>query len=156
LSGSTAWHNSTRSRFYLTSPKPVEGEQPDSDLRVLQFLKNNYGRLGDSIVLRYRNGVFVPEPSTSFDQAVREQRIEEVFLTVLRKLTDRGQPVSPNKGPTYAPAIVAEHRDGKAYTSKEHAGAMSRLLDAKKIYVVTTGSPARLRSRLVLDPPQRG
>jgi RecA-family ATPase len=153
LSGSTAWHNSMRSRFYLTSPKPIEGEQPDGDLRVLQFLKNNYGRLGDSIVLRYRDGVYVPEPSTSFDQAVREQRIEEIFLTVLRKLIDRGQPVSPNKGPTYAPAIVAEHRDGKAYTSKEHAGAMSRLLDAKKIYVVTTGSPARLRSRLVIDPP---
>jgi RecA-family ATPase len=39
LSGSTAWHNSVRSRMYMTSPKPEEGEQPDTDLRELVFKK---------------------------------------------------------------------------------------------------------------------
>jgi RecA-family ATPase len=150
LSGSTAWHNSVRARFYLTSPKAVEGQQPDGDLRVLQFLKNNYGRLGGSIVLRYREGLFVPEAGASLDQAAREQRIEEIFLDVLRKLIDRDHYVGPYKGPTYAPALVAQHPAGKAYRSDEYANAMARLLDAGKVRIVTSGPPSRQRSRLVV------
>jgi CHC2 zinc finger len=48
-------------RIYLTSPAAEEGEQPDTDLRELRFKKNNYGPVSESIVLRYRNGLFLPE-----------------------------------------------------------------------------------------------
>ena len=40
ISGSTAWHGAFRFRQYLTSVKPDGGEQPDDDLRELQFKKN--------------------------------------------------------------------------------------------------------------------
>src|SRR5262249_20594226 len=53
LSGSTAWHNSVRSRMYMTSPKAEAGEQPDTDLRELVFKKNNYGPISASVVLQY-------------------------------------------------------------------------------------------------------
>ena len=43
ISGSTAWHNSVRSRMYMTAPKLEQGEQPDTDLRELQF-KTTTGR----------------------------------------------------------------------------------------------------------------
>jgi RecA-family ATPase len=78
LSGSTGWHNSVRARMYLRSPQGEKDEQPDSDLRELQFLKNNYGRLAERVVLRYRNGVFVPEPSMSIiERAAREREIDD-------------------------------------------------------------------------------
>jgi RecA-family ATPase len=44
ISGSTAWHGAFRFRMYLTSSKPEAGEQPDGDLRELQFRKNQYAR----------------------------------------------------------------------------------------------------------------
>src|SRR6266850_599017 len=43
ISGSTAWHGAFRFRQYLTSTKPEAGEQPDNDLRQLEFKKNQYG-----------------------------------------------------------------------------------------------------------------
>jgi RecA-family ATPase len=47
ISGSTAWHNSVRSRFYMTAPKIEPGEQPDTDLREILFKKANYSRKGE-------------------------------------------------------------------------------------------------------------
>lgn len=60
ISGSTAWHGAFRFRQYLTSTKPDAGEQPDNDLRQLEFKKNQYGPIGETIVLRYQNGLFLP------------------------------------------------------------------------------------------------
>jgi RecA-family ATPase len=64
LSGSTGWHNKVRSRLYMRAPTTAKGEEIDSDVREIQFLKNNYGRQGDSIQIRWENGVFVPESSS--------------------------------------------------------------------------------------------
>ena len=44
ISGSTAWHGAFRFRQYLTSVKPEDGEQPDSDLRQLEFKKISTAR----------------------------------------------------------------------------------------------------------------
>ena len=75
LSGSTGWHNSVRARMYLHSTTPTEGEQPDNDLREIEFKKNNYGPKGHGIVLRYKNGLFLPEPElSSLEKAKREGR----------------------------------------------------------------------------------
>ena len=51
ISGSTAWHGAFRFRQYLTSVKAEAGDQPNSDLRQLEFKKNQYGRLSETIVL---------------------------------------------------------------------------------------------------------
>jgi AAA domain/Primase C terminal 2 (PriCT-2)/RepB DNA-primase N-terminal domain len=59
ISGSTAWHGAFRFRQYLKSVK--DDESSASDLREFQFKKNQYGPLGESIVLRYQNGLFLPE-----------------------------------------------------------------------------------------------
>src|SRR4029077_2549607 len=53
ISGSTAWHGAFRFRQYLKGIKTDEGEQPDNDLRELEFKKNQYGPLGESIPLHY-------------------------------------------------------------------------------------------------------
>ena len=51
LSGSTGWHNSVRGRAYLTTMKTDKDDEPDPTLRQLEFKKNNYGPIGQSIPL---------------------------------------------------------------------------------------------------------
>src|SRR6516162_8367946 len=51
ISGSTAWHGAFRFRQYLKGFKASDGEQPENDLRELEFKKNQYGPIGESIVL---------------------------------------------------------------------------------------------------------
>jgi RecA-family ATPase len=80
LSGSTQWHNAVRARFYLKAIKVEAGEQPDNDLRELVFKKNQFGPMSANIVLRYRNGLFLPEKGASgLDKLAREAKADETF-----------------------------------------------------------------------------
>jgi RecA-family ATPase len=82
LSGTTGWHNSVRGRIYLMPAKTEAGEEPDQDLRQLEFMKNNYGPLAQRILLRWKNGVFVPEPGTgSLERAAAEKGLKPVPRT---------------------------------------------------------------------------
>src|SRR5262249_54232647 len=95
LSGSTAWHNSVRARMYLTSPKPEAGEQPDSDLRELTFKKNNYGPITGSIVLRYKDGLFLSEAgASSLEVAAAEAAANDLFLRLLARFAREGRNLS--------------------------------------------------------------
>jgi RecA-family ATPase len=152
ISGSTAWHNSVRARMYLTSPKkPEAGEQPDNDLRELAFKKNQYGPIGDPVILRYRNGLFLPEAGISgLNKLAAEQQAEEVFLGLLAQFTGQGRNVSHIKmAPTYAPA---EFVKDPGIRKEALATAMSRLFAAGKIHVENYGRPSRPYSRLAMGP----
>ena len=58
LSGSTAWNASVRSRLYFRRAKTDKDEEPDPDLRVLEVMKSNYGPIGETMNLRWNNGLF--------------------------------------------------------------------------------------------------
>jgi RecA-family ATPase len=90
LSGTTQWHNAVRARFYLKAIKAEADEQPDSDLRELVFKKNQFGPMSANIVLRYRNGLFLPEPSRSgLDKLAREVvKADETCLDLLKRFSD--------------------------------------------------------------------
>jgi hypothetical protein len=45
LSGNTAWHNSVRARAYMRPLKTNDDSEPDKSLRVVEFMKSNYGPL---------------------------------------------------------------------------------------------------------------
>src|SRR5262249_6644656 len=97
ISGSTAWHGAFRFRQYLTGIKAEGGEQPDSDLRQLEFKKNQYGPIGETIVLRYQNGLFLPVPGMStLEAAAAEQVADELFLRLLARFVDQGRNLSPS------------------------------------------------------------
>src|SRR5262249_25035529 len=115
LSGSTAWHNSVRARMYLTSPKPESGEQPDSDVRELAFKKNNYGPISDSLILRSRDGLFLPERGMStLEAAAAEQTVDHLFLTLLKKRADEGRNVNHKpQSSNYAPRVFAAAPEAK-------------------------------------------
>ena len=59
LSGSTAWHGAFRFRQYLKGVKADKGDQPENDLRELEFKKNQYGPLGETIAVRLGATVFL-------------------------------------------------------------------------------------------------
>lgn len=146
-SGSTAWHGKARGRMYMRA------DNEDPELRILEFKKNQYGPLGDSIPLRYKNGVFIPEPrGGSLDPQVAEQRAEQVFLDLLDRFARDGRAVTDKVCSTYAPTVFADEQEAKArnITKDMLKSAMLRLFASSKIKIVTDGPPSRPRTRLVI------
>jgi RecA-family ATPase len=152
LSGTTQWHNAVRARYYLSSPKPADGEQPDTDLRQIEFKKNQYGKPAETIVLRYQNGMFLPEASmSSLDKVAREAVVDGAFLTLLKRYTDQNRNVSLNvNSNNYAPRAFAVTDLAKQHSIRlaELAQAMERLLNTSKIINETYGKPAKPYQRL--------
>ena len=148
LSGSTAWHGAFRFRQYLKSAKAEPGEQPDDDIRELEFKKNQYGPAGGSIVLRYERGLFLPVAGPgNLERLAREQHIGDLFLELL----DRSRKHKAAQQATRKPQITmrqdrfAKDQDAKAdkVTRAEFAQAMERLFAAGKIHIVPYGHPSR-------------
>src|SRR5262249_27473508 len=134
LSGSTQWHNAVRARFYLKAVNPEPGEQPDDDLRELIFKKNQYGRKSTPNVLRYRDGLFLPERSMSdLDKIARDAKAEEAFLDLLKRLASEGRNVSHHMtSKTYAPTAFAKETEAKTHQLRkaDFEDAMRRLFEA--------------------------
>jgi RecA-family ATPase len=151
ISGSTAWHGAFRFRQYLKGTKPDAGEQPDGDLRELEFKKNQYGPIGETIVLRYRNGLFLPERGMSnLDKAAREAEVEDAFISIGKKLDSRGQELSPAQtSHSYGPTIIAKQPEAKGIKKAELVAAFDRLLDKKRLYVETL-KPGTVRQKSVI------
>jgi RecA-family ATPase len=155
ISGSTAWHGAFRFRQYLTNPKAEAGEQPDTDLRQLEFRKNQYGPLGETIALKYQNGLFLPLPGVaSLDKMAQEAKADDVFLELLRRFTRENRNASDKTGTTYAPALFAREDEAKkaGLTSKQLEAAMRRLCAAGKIWNEPYGRASRQSHRLALKP----
>src|SRR5262249_38963324 len=136
-SGSTGWIGAPRFRSYMRGVKAESGEQSNSGLRQIEFKKNQYGPLSESIVLEYRHGLFLPIKGLSnLEKAAREEDAEAAFLAALRKLIDRGVDVPPH--PTsnnFAPTAVAKEPEAKGFGREELRQAMNRLLDRKTLKV---------------------
>jgi RecA-family ATPase len=149
ISGSTAWHGAFRFRQFLRGVKTADGEQPDSDLRELQFKKNQYGPLGEKIVLRYERGLFLPVVGmSSIDRAADESKADQEFLDMLRRFTEQGRNVSATPtSPTYAATLFAKEPVGRR--KADYEAAMRRLFATNKIRVEEYGRPSRPYSRLV-------
>ena len=152
ISGSTAWHGAFRFRQYLKGVKQEGGEQPDNDLRELEFKKNQYGPIAETIVLRYQRGLFLPEAGLSrLDKLAREQKAEETFLALLARYDREGRNASDKPtSPTYAPALFCKERDANGVRKEDFAAAMRRLFEGGKIHVENYGRPSRPASRLRL------
>jgi RecA-family ATPase len=138
--------------MYMTAPKLEPGEQPDTDLRELQFKKSNYGPLSSSIALRYQRGLFLPEGGISnLDKAALEMKADEAFLVAARKLLGQGQDLSPQKtSHDYAPTLLARQPETKGLRKTDLTAAMQRLLEQDKLHIQTL-RPGSTRERNVLS-----
>jgi hypothetical protein len=80
------------------------------------FRKNQYGPLGENLVLRYQRGLFVPEARmSSLEKLARESKADVAFMHLLRRFESQGTNVSDKATATsYAPrAFAADPEAGK-------------------------------------------
>jgi RecA-family ATPase len=152
ISGSTAWHGAFRFRQYLKGVKADDSDQPDNDLREIEFKKNQYGPRGANMVLRYQHGLFLPEGgASSLDILAREATADQTFLDLVRKFAGQGRNVSDKtSSPNYAPAAFIDDELAKRLSLRkaDFKAAMMRLFTADKIFVENYGRPSRPYSKL--------
>jgi RecA-family ATPase len=153
LSGSTAWNASVRSRLYFKRAATEKDEEPDPDLRVLEVMKANYGPVGETVTVRWKNGLFLPVASiNNLQKLAAEQMVDGLFLELLDRFQEEGRNVSHKKNPNeYAPKMFAD--DPKAKVKHVHKdaflAAMNRLFAAGRIRSENYGPPSRGWSKLV-------
>lgn len=148
-SGSTAWSNAVRSRLYLHRP---EGEvAADESERILTRKKSNYARAGESIVLNWRDGVLVANPSPGGVLAGMQGRnAERVFLDQLKAMTKEGRHVSESThSGNYAPKLFAKRPDREGFNKADFVKAMERLFVDSKIKVEPYGRPGDNHQHIV-------
>jgi RecA-family ATPase len=154
LSGSTQWHNSVRARAYFRKPDSgddddeTESNGTDDGSRELQFMKNQYGPLGQTIALKWSNGLWLPTTVTGSEAT--NATVENLFLQLLDRFTAQDRDVSAKKSPTYAPAQFAATPEARKtrVSSKAFADAMERLYAQNTIKTVIEGPPSRQRTRI--------
>jgi RecA-family ATPase len=144
LSGSTAWHNSVRGRFYMVEDKN------DKDVRAINFMKNQYGRLDNSIKVRYRNGVFVPDNGQAeVQRAVVTSKINETYLHCLNIKTAQGVYISSKESRSGAGATFAKMTEANGIKAKAFYEAQERLLSTGKVKIEPYGAPSDKTFRIV-------
>jgi RecA-family ATPase len=153
LSGSTGWHNSVRARAYLTTVKTDKDDEPDPNLRKLEFKKNNYGPIARTIELRWERGVYVRVGGiASVDKRAKEHTAERMFVALLDRFNHQGRHVDAKAASkNYAPTVFGKEAEARKYSLKkvDFEGAMRRLFAASQIAVEPYGPPCRGTTRLV-------
>jgi RecA-family ATPase len=153
-SGSTAWNNSVRSRLYLRRIVTTDDKMPieaDPDIRSLSTMKSNYGRTGGEIIVRWRDGRFVPdlpEPETPLSASAAKNRAERVFKELLRAYLVAGRNVSCNPSSTYAPSIFCKDGRAEGVTRRGFTDAMNNLFARGEIESVQFGPASKGRTRI--------
>ena len=61
-------------------------------------MKSNYGPVGETVTLRWSDGVFLPAPAPgSLEKLAREQKVDELFLMLLDPWNNQGRVVNDKK-----------------------------------------------------------
>ena len=151
MSGSTAWHNAVRSRLYLTRPKTDDGEEIDDFERVLSRKKANYAGAGDSISLRWEEGVFVAQlPETGIFGTIERRTADKAFLEGLDAMNLSGRNLSESRNAgNYAPRTISRTPQGKGFNIRQLEAAMERLFAGGEIHVEEQGRKGDTRRRIV-------
>jgi RecA-family ATPase len=128
------------------------GEQPDGDLRELEFKKKQYGPTGETIVLRYQRGLFLPEHGMSIiEKAARETMVDDALITIGKKLVARGQELSPAQtSHHYAVSLIAKQPEARGIKKAELADALGRLLDQGSRLRIETLKPGTAKEKKVI------
>lgn len=133
-SGSTAWNNSVRSRLYLERIKDGDHE-PNPDARRLKVMKSNYGRIGTEITVAWKDGVFIAQQDGGTLETTT--KADRVFIKLLQQFHSEGRRVNAVSGSNYAPTVFSHHTGAESCTKSALRDAMNRLLETKKIAIIT-------------------
>jgi hypothetical protein len=119
-SGSTAWHNSARSRLVL---------KPDKDgAMTLEHEKSNFGRKREPLRLVWADGglPMLDGPASGFVQSIADRSDTKALLRLIHEFTQRGEYVSTaTSGPA---ALTQALRDAPGYPRKLRSGEVFELV----------------------------
>jgi putative DNA primase/helicase len=141
-SGSVAWENAVRMRWYLGSQLPdarpvdADDEPAQSDVRYLAKRKANY-TAKDYVRFTMQDGLLVPDAAPDGVGAVvagiDERRAEQVCIDGFHKLCAMGLKPSDSKAANdYLPKQLLAKRLNSGYGKAELVKAMNRLMTAGK------------------------
>lgn len=122
----------------------------DPNARLLTRKKANYARIGDTIRLRWQNGILVP---TDTMPSRFRRPVEGVFLALLDEhYAANRHPLSESRNATnFAPKVFSRAptnlRDGYGYGDLQRA--METLFKGRKIISVTYGRSGDERRKIV-------
>lgn len=156
LSGSTAWHNSVRSRLFmerLTVKDGFEAVEDDPDRRVLRGKKANHARNGAELYMTWQHGVFVPDKAeTGLDAKASAAKAERIFLRLLGEFAKEGRFVKSAKAQGYAPKVFASSGRAEGLTRQSLHAAMERLFAKGEIIEARGGDgpPSKHTLRIML------
>jgi len=140
-SGSGAWENAVRMRWYVGPTLPDQKPETDeaaaeTDVVYLARRKANYAAK-DWRRLRFVNGLLLPEQPPEgrrFDQTFRDDAAEQALLAALPKLVAIGiQPTDGKTSGDYLPKQVIEKGFASGHTKKDLAAAMNRLMGVGRL-----------------------
>jgi RecA-family ATPase len=116
-------------------------------------MKSNYGPAGETITLKWKDGLFLPVAgTTNLEKLATEQAAEQLFLALLDSFNQQGRNTSAKpSAPTYAPTLFAKEKQARERGIRKPAfeAAMRSLFAAKKICQQSYGPPSRGTSKLV-------
>lgn len=138
FSGSAAWENACRSRWFLGSKLPgSKAAEPDEEegaeaIRYLARRKANYAAR-DYVRFTLRDGVLVPdqEPTgpSGIVQQIDQRRADEVVLMGFKALHRMGiKPADGKTSPDFLPAQMLAKGLAEGFSKPELVAAMNRLM----------------------------
>ncbi|MCI5060516.1 MAG: AAA family ATPase [Alphaproteobacteria bacterium] len=154
ISGSTAWNNSVRSRLYLTRPD----DEKNSNVRVLQMKKSNYGSVEQEVRVIWENGVFKGlENTIGQNPEDREAKAESAYLHALQKLHERGQRALVHRNQAnYGPKLMKNMQETKGVSVSRLEQAQDSLMNKEIIANVEDkeGPPSRRKHHIQIIQPE--
>jgi hypothetical protein len=149
-SGSTAWHNSARSRWFLT-------KESDGTL-ILQQPKVNYARAGSEVMLRWDDAHQVFTVVGTVEQKPDAVHHRADLLELLARAIDEGETISPH--PTANNNLFLALSCREAFPARlDRSGLYKELAAWKRLGLVRVeayqGSNRQSRPRLVLTDEGR-
>jgi hypothetical protein len=141
FAGSAAWENAVRMRWYLGSHLPDQevdkDQEADPDVVYLARRKANYTHK-DFRRLRFKNGLFVPDPldegGVQLSLVMRGELADNVVLNAFSKLVSAGmQPSDKAQSNDYLPKQIIALGYHEGHTKKELMTAMNRLIGSGRL-----------------------
>ena len=137
FTGSVAWENAARMRWYLGSrlpdQRPEDGDEAATDTRFLCRRKSNYSAL-DHVRMTMRRGLLIPDDAPlshigGLVHAMDEKRADETCVAGFRSLCGMGVRTTDGKtSPDYLPSQIVAKRLACGFSKSDLGNAMHRLM----------------------------
>lgn len=155
-SGSTAWENAVRMRWYLGDKLPEEDKNAEEDdgepgnVRFLCKRKTNYDQK-DYVRFTMQDGLLVPERIDTGDSgliaSLRNRKARDVVLRGLDKLTEMGINTSERGGQANLTKLIFDYKLAEGCSPRQLAQALRELMVEGTIIRGETGRDASRRKR---------